>query len=86
MCIKVDVSKAFDSVNWDYLFAALQVLNFLLNTIQWIKECVCELKFSVLLNGSLCGFFASERGLRHGCPISPYLFCICMEFSFALLK
>lgn len=48
--------------------------------VNWIMICVKGPAFSVIINGSPCGFFKSNRGLRQGSPLSPYLFCIIMEF------
>lgn len=54
--------------------------------VHWVRQCVCTAKYSVVINGSLEGFFQGKRGLRQGDPISPYLFLIVMEAFSALLS
>lgn len=55
-------------------------------TIGWIKECVSTASFSVNVDRELCGFFKSERGLRQGDPVSPYLFSMVMEVLSGLIR
>ena len=77
--LKIDISKAFDSVQWPFLLSTLAALSFPPQFIKWIELCITTASFSVQVNGELTGLFRSERGLRQGCALSPYLFVICMN-------
>lgn len=62
--MKIDISKAFDSVQWSFMLNVLTALNLPSKFIHWIKRCVTMASFSVQVNGELAGYFQSERGLR----------------------
>ncbi|WMV55749.1 hypothetical protein MTR67_049134 [Solanum verrucosum] len=85
MC-KLDIEKAYDYVNWSFLLEIMQRMGFGLKWIRWIKFCISTVKFSILINGSPEGFFPSDRGLRQGDPLSPFLFIIVMEGLNNMLK
>lgn len=77
--MKIDISKAFDSVQWPFLLNTLKALGFPDNFVHWINLCISTASFSVQVNEELAGYFQSSRGLRQGCSLSPYLFVICMN-------
>ncbi|KAE8735594.1 hypothetical protein F3Y22_tig00000340pilonHSYRG00720 [Hibiscus syriacus] len=83
--IKIDLQKAFDSVNWEFLMTVLEAMGLPGQFCGWIKACVTTHQFSVSLNGSLVGFFKGARGVRRGDPLSPYLFVLVMNVFSSLL-
>ncbi|GJV61287.1 putative RNA-directed DNA polymerase [Tanacetum coccineum] len=83
---KVDIQKAYDTVDWNFLRAALTGFGFHDKMISWIMECVMSTSFFVSINGSLHGYFKGKRGLRQGDPDSPYLFTIVMEVLTLMLR
>ncbi|XP_031378420.1 uncharacterized protein LOC116193812 [Punica granatum] len=68
-----------------YKHACLKAMGFPPTFLWWIKGCISSPHFSVAINGSLAGYFAGQRGLRQGDPISPYIFVIAMEVFSNLL-
>ncbi|GJR67116.1 RNA-directed DNA polymerase, eukaryota, reverse transcriptase zinc-binding domain protein [Tanacetum coccineum] len=77
--LKVDIQKAYDTVDWKFLKDILIGFGFHPHMIGWIMECVTSMYFSLSINGSFHGYFKGKRRLRQGDPMSPYLFTLVME-------
>ncbi|XP_059663891.1 uncharacterized protein LOC132309616 [Cornus florida] len=64
--LKVDLIKAYDTLSWQFILDVLQLMQFPPIFISWIKACISTASFSICINGELCGFFNSIKGLRQG--------------------
>ncbi|CAN1818577.1 Transposon TX1 uncharacterized 149 kDa protein [Linum perenne] len=84
--LKLDISKAFDRVEWRYMRSMLQTLGFPNQWVDWMMMCISSVEYRVSINNTLGEAFRPERGLRQGCPLSPFLFLICVEGLSLLLR
>ena len=61
------------------MFKCLKHLNFGNSFTKWIKLFYTDVKSCVVDNGYISNFFSNNRWVCQGCPLSTYLFIICIE-------
>jgi retron-type reverse transcriptase len=79
LLLKLDISKAFDSVRWDYLISLMQRSGFPLRWRNWITALLTTSTSRVLLNGIPLDPIRHGRGLKQGNPVSPLLFILAID-------
>ena len=83
---KFDIEKAYDRLNWNFLFEVLRNMGFGIKWVNWMKQWVTTASFSILVNGSPTGFFNNSKDLRQGDPLSPYRFVLGMKVFSSLME
>lgn len=84
--LKMDLRKAYDTLNWDFLKDMMVALNFPTRFIKIIMTCVTSTQYSLIVNDSPLDSFKAKCGVRQADPMSPLLFVIGMEYLSRILK
>ena len=85
VAIKVDLSKAYDRLSWNFLEAVLQKMGFSQLWINSIMQCVSIVTYRILINGAPTENIKPTRGIRQGDLLSTYLFIICANILSCML-
>ena len=79
MALKLDMSKAYDCLEWVFLQTIMEKMGFHSTWLAWILECIKSVTYPILVNGKPKGHIVPTRGICQGDPLSPYLFLLCFE-------
>ena len=86
MATKLDISKAYDRVEWSFLRNILLRLGI---DNQWVRlamKTICIASYSVFINGEPKGCITPSQDIKQEDPLSPYLFLLCAEGLSSLIR
>ena len=75
----LDFQKAFESIEWPFMFVVLRKFNFGEQFIRWIQVLYNSPNAKVKNNNHILNSFNIQHGIKQGCPISALLFILVIE-------
>lgn len=86
LSMKIDIRKAFDTLDWNFILDVLEAFGFSFQFRDWILSLFLSARISILINGKITGYFPCSRGVRQGDPLSHLLFCLAEDFLSRLIS
>jgi retron-type reverse transcriptase len=80
LIISTDAEKAFDKIQHHFMIKALRKLGIEGIYLNIVKAIYKKSTATIILNGENLKPFPLKSGMRQGCPLSPLLFNIVLEF------
>ena len=77
--MSLDLAKAFDTLEWNFIIKTLQFFNFGDTFISWIKLLYNEPLCHIKNNGHLSKQIHISRGIRQDCPVSSLVLILAAE-------
>lgn len=71
---KLDMNKAYDKIEWDYITSTMSALGFSDKWVTLISNCITSITLSLMINNRRCGVVTPHRGIRQGDPF--FLQCL----------
>ena len=82
----MDIEKAFDTLDHNFLISTLEKYGFGQNFILWVQILPSDQESCIINGDKTTKYFMLARGARQGYPISAFLFILALEILFLLIK
>lgn len=81
VAMEIDMAKAFDTIDWNFLLKVLKSFGFCEVFYKWIHSILHSAKLTISINGKIYGYFSCHRGVRHGILCHPFFSALLRKLS-----